>query len=333
MKKVFLDHIELWLSALGLLLIVAVPYLFASPEAAWKTTAATAIGVGTAHGILFWAVRRRRERIRRAAREEIEALNRTLEKRVETRTRQVRELASKLTMAEHQERRRISQLLHDDLQQCLYGIQFKIDAIRQDAESKGAARLIEQAEHAHEWTKTAIETTRQLTVDLSPPVLEGEGLVDALGWLVTQMKEAHGLTIELRSDETFRVPAQDMQVLLFQVVRELLFNVVKHAETDRATVTLQQEAQGQVIQVADEGAGFDVQAEAHRDGRQFGLFSARERLGLFGGRMEIDSDVGAGTCVTLRLPAAQTDGPPKERASTGEGAPTVGAAHSSRPLR
>lgn len=308
MKRVFLNHIELWLSGLGLLVIVAVPYLAAPPAATWQTAALTAIAVGVIHGVLFWVVRRRGEALRTRARAQLEAYNEKLEERVRARTEQVRRLASRLTMAEQQERRRVSQILHDDLQQLLYGIQLKMSFIRRAVWSGEQEQLLGYADKASMWIDTAIETTRQLTVDLSPPVLDSDGLTDALQWLQTQMAALHDLHVELKAAHPFFIPNEDMRVLLFQIVRELLFNVVKHAETDHATVTLREgEADGHlIIDVVDEGRGFDVEGTEHAHDDGFGLFSARERVGLFGGRMEIASAPGAGTRVTVHSPTTLT---------------------------
>ncbi len=236
-------------------------------------------------------------------REALKALNDTLEKRIEERTREVRTLASTLTMAEQQERRRISRVLHDDLQQLLYAIQMKMVYVRQGAESGDREQLEINAGDVEKWLGTAIETTRRLTVDLSPPILKGEGLVDALRWLARQMKEVHGLEVEIMADHVFHMDYNDVRVLLFQIVRELLFNVVKHAETRAATIEIRQLDHYFLISVSDEGCGFDVNEAALRSdtepGGGFGLFSVRERLALFGGHMEIESSPGRGTRVAV----------------------------------
>ena len=242
------------------------------------------------------------------AEEALRLLNETLEARIEQRTAQVRQLASKLTRAEQAERRRISQILHDDLQQRLYGVHLKMSFIRRDAEAGNQERLAKNVSDAEAWIDAAIGTTRQLTVDLSPPVLKTEGLVDALGWLVVQMKDMHNLDVEIEAEHAFYVPDENLRVLLFQILRELLFNAVKHAGTDRVTIALQDVDDHLAIRVIDEGHGFDVEAAAARaeqDGG-FGLFSVRERLNLVGGRMEIDSAPGKGTRVTLHVPGETT---------------------------
>lgn len=241
---------------------------------------------------------------RRLAEEAQQTMMATLEQQVEERTAQVRSLASLLTLAEQEERRRLAQILHDDLQQCLYGIQMKLFFIGDSVAASIQPDLAVHTQEAYQWLEDAIKTVRQITVDLSPPVLQGEGLVDALAWLANNLQKVYGFTVVVDAEHNFVAIDEDMRVLLFQIVRELLFNVIKHANTDNATVTLREDTAGQlVIIVEDQGRGFDVEiAEAsHDDG--FGLFSVRERLGLFGGQMLINSAPNQGTRITLSIPS------------------------------
>jgi signal transduction histidine kinase len=231
-----------------------------------------------------------------------------LEERVRERTHQLRaseaqlrQMASRLTMAEQEERRRLSQILHDDLQQFLYGIQLKLEFVRDGLQSNHWEGLLAHAQEAALWLQEAITMTRRLTVELSPPLLQGEGLSDALQWLAPQMADIHGLQVEVEAAQGFPLDA-DMRVLLFQIIRELLFNVVKHAGTDRASVTLREEAGQLVIQVSDEGRGFEVETLTAEPKEGFGLLSIRERLGLFGGRLQLTSRPGEGTRATVYLP-------------------------------
>ena len=239
---------------------------------------------------------------RKMAENRMREMNETLELRVKERTKQVRLLASTLTMAEQEERRRISQILHDDLQQLLYSIQMRLALVAQETEHAERIALKQKVDEAGASIRDAIRTTRQLTVDLSPPVLKGEGLRDALQWLISLMEDVHQMKVTLASSGKITIPDEDMRILLFQIVRELLFNVVKHAETNEATVTLKKEAEGLVrIQISDAGKGFDV-AKAEVQQKGFGLFAVRERLNLFGGRMEIKSTIGQGTRVDVIAP-------------------------------
>jgi two-component system, chemotaxis family, CheB/CheR fusion protein len=227
----------------------------------------------------------------------------TLEERVAERTRAVRELSRRLTMAEQEERRRISQILHDDLQQLLYGIDMRMGIVQRKT-PEAAPGLPEDILQVRSWISQAITTTRQLTVDLSPPILANEGLVDAMEWLQRQMHDLHGIEVLLEPVGEINVADEDVRVLLFQIVRELLFNVKKHAAVDHATVRLECLDGLNVITVIDEGRGFDMQrlSSLPKEARGFGLFSIEERMRLLGGHVTIVSQPGTGTTVSVHLP-------------------------------
>lgn len=229
----------------------------------------------------------------------LQTANETLEERVAARTRQVRTLATALTTAEQQERRRISQILHDHLQQLLHGAKMWATLLteNEDPPPEAPTRITELL-------REAIEATRSLAVDLSPPVLRDDGLVPALHWLANRMHERHGLTVDLDVESDLRVPDTELRELLFRVTRELLFNVVKHAEVDTATVRLTSTTDACSVEVIDEGTGFDpARLDTHIDAENhFGLVSARERLALVGGTLSIDSSPGQGTRGSAQVP-------------------------------
>lgn len=216
---------------------------------------------------------------------------------------QTRQLAALLTRAEQEERRRIAQILHDDLQQQLYGIQMRLMSVLSYAEAD--TPLAVELQEAYTWLGEAIRLTRDLTIDLSPPVLKQEGLAEALQWLIPQMAAQYDLHVNLQIRQPCPLPDKALRVLLFQMVRELLFNVVKHADTKHATVELHSDAEEAcLIAIHDDGVGFDVAAATDKQENGFGLFSVRERLKLFGGQMDIQSAPGQGTHITIRVPVA-----------------------------
>ena len=238
------------------------------------------------------------------ARTALEALNQQLEARVAQRTDQVRALSSALTLAEQWERRRISQVLHDHLQQLLYGLQMRTQMLTQDVGAIEQSELSSQLNELNELLNQALVATRTLTVELNPPVLEGEGLDQGLRWLCHHMQEAYDLNVDLNISPLAHPPNESMRMLLIQLVRELFFNVVKHARVTQAAIQVGEEPEWLVIQVKDQGIGFDattVTAQEHQLGH-FGLFSVNERLALFGGQLEIESSPEHGTKVTMRAP-------------------------------
>ncbi len=228
-----------------------------------------------------------------------------LEGRVEERTREVRELASMLTVAEQQERRRLARLLHDDLQQLLVSIQVRLALARRKAEQEDREGSLGQIERGLDLLDQALTRTRHLSVELRPPLLEEEGLVPAFEWLKVEMGDLHGLRVDLVAEEEADVVSPQMRVLVFQVVRELLFNITKHANTSNASIELRRDGDGAAITVTDEGQGFDPRT-LHRPkdnvASGFGIFSARERLRLQGGDLEVRSEPGQGTRVVVHAP-------------------------------
>jgi signal transduction histidine kinase len=223
---------------------------------------------------------------------------------LEEKNREIRMLASELTLAEQRERRRISQFLHDSLQQTLYGLRVRTHLIQLDAPDELMQKSQEHFQDMDQLINQAIDSIRTLTIELSPPVLKGEGLDVAFEWLAVQMRELHNLNIELKFSGNCRVASEDLRVLVFQLARELLFNVVKHAGVNQAKLEMFEQNGQLVIHIKDEGVGFDVgvmaESQDHRTG--FGLYSVRERLSLFGGRLEIESKPGQGTQMTILVP-------------------------------
>jgi two-component system, chemotaxis family, CheB/CheR fusion protein len=231
-------------------------------------------------------------------------LNETLEGRVEERTAQVRALASELIFTEQQVRQRVSQVLHDDLQQLLFATQVHVQLVQQELSADGAKPIQGEVAGVKEMIDEALQLTRRLTIDLSPPVLRNEDVSESLRWLAGHVKELHGLAVELSLEPIPQVDNEEMRLLLFQVVKELLFNVVKHAGVSQAEVRLRPAGDNLMLQVADRGDGFDAPA-ALGDGAHngsYGLRNLNERLGLFGGRLEIESRRGQGTTVTVVIP-------------------------------
>ena len=197
--------------------------------------------------------------------------------------------------------------MHDDLQQQLYSVQMQLAFLRGSLEAPGALKARsapEEVDELEQMVQDAIETTRRLSVDLSPPILHEEGLAEGLAWIAARMSEQYRLDVDLQADGSFHLADHGRRVLLFQVVRELLFNAVKHAQVSRVKVFLQQEGQAYRIDVVDEGVGFDPEQLFHDAALPAGqgLVNARERLRLTGGRMEVESAPGMGTRVSIFTP-------------------------------
>ena len=236
----------------------------------------------------------------------------------EERAKQLQALALQLGRAEQEERRRLARLLHDHLQQLLVAARFGVTAIQRRASGDAVGTIAAQVVEALD---EAVKAARSLTAELSPTVLHEQGLGAGLKWLADQVSAKHGLTVEVTAEEDAEPSADEVRVFLYESVRELLFNVVKHAGVDRADVHTTVLSDGRIeITVRDEGVGFDPARlwETHDEGAGFGLFGIRERLGFLGGEMDIDSAPGRGSRFILRAPLAleRTTGEPERRKET-----------------
>ena len=217
----------------------------------------------------------------------------------------IRALASQLTMAEHQERQRISQVLHDDLQQRLFAIKTQLSFLTSDTENNRISpAMYEDLRQVQRWLSDAIGITRSLSIDLSPVVLQGEGLYEAILWLSSQMKNQHGLQVQLDAKDNLNILDNQMRLMLFQTIRELLFNIVKHADTSQATITLEQVNERARITISDAGKGFDIGAVMNDPKAAHGLLVVQDRLSLLGCTMDMTSESGKGTSVVIEAPLA-----------------------------
>lgn len=246
---------------------------------------------------------------RRDAERRLRVLNETLEQRVAERTAEaerraddLRRLAAALAQAERAEQRRLAGVLHDSLQQLLLGVRLGVAAARQQLPDSSAKEQLRQVDAT---IGEAIEVCRTLAVELASPILRATGLAAALKWLGSQMQERFGLVCTLVADEEADPQDEDVATLVFQSVRELLLNVVKHAQVTTATVTMycRDDQQLQIV-VEDQGVGFDARGgiEPGPVPGTLGLFSVAERLGFLGGRLLVDSAPGRGTRATLTVP-------------------------------
>jgi PAS domain S-box-containing protein len=226
-----------------------------------------------------------------------------LERRVNERTKELvrthdrlRGLAQDLTLTEQRERQRIAGELHDYLAQMLVVTRLKMNHASQMISPHPACTVLQEADQLIDQSLTY---TRTVVAELMPPTLRQFGLAAGLRWLGERM-EQQGLLVHVDVPGATPPLSEDHTTMLFQCVRELLFNVLKHSGTDRASVRMRDDGQGKLeIIVHDDGVGCDPVAIRESKGDKFGLFSIRERMEAIDGWMELQSQPGAGTTVTL----------------------------------
>ena len=150
--------------------------------------------------------------------------------------------------------------------------------------------------------KEAIEKSRDLSHELGPPVLYSGKLDAIFEWLAGQMESKHGQTVhvEIRSDANS--DSEAVRSFLYRSAREILFNVVKHADTQEVKLRLQRVRGELWLTISDKGRGFDVASLVQTAGS--GLRTIHERTELLGGRMKVRSAPGKGSIFFIAVPDA-----------------------------
>ncbi|WHZ27709.1 MAG: Chemotaxis protein methyltransferase CheR [Nitrospira sp.] len=260
------------------------------------------------------AERTEAERQARESEAKLQSLASRLERTVEERTEalvesqeRLRALAVELNLAEQRERARLATDMHDHLQQLLVLGKLKLAGGKRA--SVGLPAVEKMIHETDEIFAEALQYTRSLVAELSPPVLRDHGLGAGLRWLSGYYTEKYGMTVTVTMPKAVEptLLSEDQSVLLFQSVRELLMNAWKHAGTTEAAVVLEQTGDRLRITVSDQGAGFDCAAVAVAEpagglSSKFGLFSIKERMRSLGGSLELESAPGKGTIATITLP-------------------------------
>jgi signal transduction histidine kinase len=245
---------------------------------------------------------------RKEAEEQLRLAGEVLEQRVAERTEelsksrlQLRSLASELLLAEERERRRIADDLHDHIGQILVLAKLRVQQLKESLDGGKAHAYLEEVQNLLAET---LNYSRSLTAQLSPPVLREFGFEAAVKSLASEFERKYSIPITIEDRMRAQVSDDQIGVLLYRSVRELLTNVVKHSEATAIRILFATDGDRMVTEVEDNGFGFSAdQIDDINEYNRFGLFSIRERLAHLGGEMVIESLPGKGTIVRLFVPA------------------------------
>jgi len=215
----------------------------------------------------------------------------------------LRLLASELNLSEERTRKAIAQTLHDEVGQLLAMARMKLSSALTLPKVTAVENIVDEV---LDMLSLIIKETRSLMVDISPPVLHDFGLAAAIDWMAERMSSKQGMAIETVKSGDFSDLEHDLKIMLYQMTRELLVNIVKHSGGRHVLVTVERDEYTIGITVRDDGKGFDVRetgSPAADSG--FGLFSIRERLKSYNGSLQIESQKGKGTTASIRLPVGK----------------------------
>jgi signal transduction histidine kinase len=210
-------------------------------------------------------------------------------------------MSSQVLAAHEEERKRIARDLHDDTAQALTSLLVRLRLMERSAEGSDVRESLEEL---RQLTADTLEGVRRMAVDLRPTALDDLGLVAALDSFTRAFSQRWPVKVSFSAKGLRRRVPPNVELVLYRVVQEALYNVAKHAQASTTTVRLNRTARAVTAIIEDDGRGFDV-AEVMNSGDQgLGLFGMQERLGLIGGSLHIDSRPDQGTRIVVSVPDA-----------------------------
>jgi len=225
-----------------------------------------------------------------------------MEKRnIQNYKRKMKNLSHKLTLAEEHERKRIATTLHAEIGQILAFLKIKIGELKEKESSKNTQESLKEV---YNLVQNAITSTRSLMSQISPSILYELGFVPAVDWLAENILKENKIKYEFRNDGKKKNLTDDLSILMFQAVRELLVNIRKHAKANKVEISIKRNERNIQIEITDDGIGFDTSVldSYVESDTGFGLLNIRSRIDVVGGHFEIESHKNKGTKIKLEAP-------------------------------
>ena len=233
---------------------------------------------------------------------EIEEHNQVGEALRESET-QLRDLSSRILTAQETERRRVSRELHDELGGALAVLKLRLSSMGKNlGEDQGKVR--EECETNLKYIDELIECVHRISRDFSPSILEDLGLSAGLRWLIDNFAKHYNIGVTLDIIELDHLVSPDAQIVIYRIFQEALTNIGKHAHAKNVSVVIKKEGDWISFALEDDGRGFEVIQAVTKDAteRGLGLVTMNERARMLKGDLDLWSQVGKGTRITLIIP-------------------------------
>jgi signal transduction histidine kinase len=217
-------------------------------------------------------------------------------------TRSLQQLSTRLIGAQEEERRTVARELHDEVGQALTAVQVELSVAQRRLKAAGHEPVI--LGDAESITRGALQTVRDVSQLLHPVLLDDLGLAAAIEWQARSFEARHGIRVDVRQDGMAKRVPRAVELAGYRIVQEALTNVAKHARATSVAISLRRDGDDIEIVVTDDGRGF-ISPEPDEAPGGLGLVSIRERAALLDGRVALESALGEGTRVKVRLPVTE----------------------------
>lgn len=216
----------------------------------------------------------------------------------------LKNLTTEISLVEEKQRREIAENIHDHLSQSLVISRMKLNDVEKEiVNKKNKVQLRSIIGHISE----ALESSRKITYELSPPILYELGLIETLYWLAEKIQDEHNLKVRFKTDFEELILSEHELILLFRSIQELINNIIKHAQAKNISINVVKKEKGINIIIRDDGKGFDsAKLPIITSKSGFGLFTVKERVQNLKGQFSINSEKGKGTEVNIYVPLETT---------------------------
>jgi two-component system sensor histidine kinase UhpB len=230
-------------------------------------------------------------------------------KNLEDRSRKLQALSERAINAQEEERKRIARGLHDETAQALSMLIINLERLGQSVPEE-ASSLLPKLTSARQLATQTLQDLRKVVFGLRPTILDDLGLASAIRWYARESLEASGVRVEVKVPEKPVPLPAELETTLFRIAQEAVSNILRHADTESAVISLDYHDNRVCLWVTDYGRGFNVAQTSNRaiELRRLGLLGIQERAELVGGAVVVDSTPGQGTRLRVCVPLPHGEG-------------------------
>ncbi|MDU0155192.1 two-component sensor histidine kinase DegS [Bacillus cabrialesii] len=207
--------------------------------------------------------------------------------------------------AQEEERKRVSREIHDGPAQMLANVMMRSELIERIFRDKGAEDGFQEIKNLRQNVRNALYEVRRIIYDLRPMALDDLGLIPTLRKYLYTTEEYNGkvkIHFQCIGETEDKRLAPQFEVALFRLAQEAVSNALKHSESEEITVKVEITKDFVILMIKDNGKGFDLKEAKEKKNKSFGLLGMKERVDLLEGTMTIDSKIGLGTFIMIKVP-------------------------------
>ncbi|XRJ09921.1 two-component sensor histidine kinase DegS [Bacillus subtilis] len=207
--------------------------------------------------------------------------------------------------AQEEERKRVSREIHDGPAQMLANVMMRSELIERIFRDRGAEDGFQEIKNLRQNVRNALYEVRRIIYDLRPIALDDLGLIPTLRKYLYTTEEYNGkvkIHFQCIGETEDQRLAPQFEVALFRLAQEAVSNALKHSESEEITVKVEITKDFVILMIKDNGKGFDLKEAKEKKNKSFGLLGMKERVDLLEGTMTIDSKIGLGTFIMIKVP-------------------------------